>query len=322
MSARRSLASRSVLSPGIFAFVLLSVSLIAAAGMWAVNAGSGHAATDEAAADAALLADLEEAVQMLQEGKLQMLAHDFFPPDAAIELLRSRVRAGSRDPFHMLPEGVQDTLAAHLSAAARGKRTFNRNFTLVQIDYVIEAREIAPPSEPKNVPNLMAPPVGPMPGLGSDLKAALTQAVQLLKADRIEEFVRATYPPGELGVLTQQDGLERLVFRISQVSAMKDAMIRDLEAAVAAAGAVSGPTEEIAIPDTNSSPGAPRLLKFELVNGDWRFADTGAATRQLQQELVSQPIPGKIIPGTEGTLILHLDRDLQSWRLSTLPNLE
>lgn len=326
--SRHSIERRALSLAGIAFVLLLLPGTPVKSAPQLPSANSGQLGKDgDSSPDTALSADLREAIQMLAEGQTQLLIHDFLPREMAFQMSMRAIEgrrefAESDSPNLLQRPEIAGQLTAHLAAALQGKRTYNRNSTLVQIHYVIKPTQIIPPSTPENLPDFSRPPTGSTRGLGSDAAQALTRAVSLLNEDRFEEFVRAMYPLGELGQLTQGDAMTRLVFRIKSVPAMKTAMIQDLTAAAAVAGKSEIEADRtMKIPLTHSAGGSDRFLRLELVQGDWRFSDSSAQIREKQQELVQQPIPGITVPGTEGSLVLQWDRDLQSWRLTTMPDI-
>ena len=270
----------------------------------------------------ALDADLKEAISMLQQRKLNFLMHDFLPPGFAAQLefteLRRRSQQRDLQPQPILPNETVADLAAHFEAALTGQRTFNRNKTLVEINYIRKAVELIPDSAPDYVPTIADRPKQPVIGLGSDLQQMLLQAAKLLDARKYDDFVNSVYPLAELARLEQEDGMERHILRITSRPEMKEAMLRDLKAVYDSPQAVtvSGSMAEANLPAL--VPGdTPRIIRFELVDGNWRFFDGGRSTHEEQKKLVEKSAGGYTLPGSKGSMVLSYSDG--SWRLIGMP---
>ena len=270
----------------------------------------------------ALDADLKEAISMLQQKKLNFLMHDFLPPGFAAQFefteLRRRSQQRNSPAQPILPNEVAVDLAAHFDAALTGQRSFNRNKTLVEINYIRKAVELIPDSAPDYVPTIADRPKQPVIGLGSDLPQMLLQAAKLLDARKYDDFVNSVYPLAELARLEQEDGLERHILRITSRPEMKEAMLRDLKDVYDSpqAATVRGSLAEVNLPAL--VPGdAPRTVKFELIDGNWRFFDGGRSTREEQKQLVEKSAGGYTLPGSKGSMVLSYSDG--SWRLIAMP---
>ncbi len=269
--------------------------------------------------DEALTADLQEAIDLLKAKKHTLLVYDFLPGLAMIAQDDPR-RGGPGNASSLLtiPPEVADMLLGQLTAALAGDRTFNRNHTLVQIDCVLKPSEIVPPKPPANLPALESAPKVDSEGLGGDLKKALASATRLLQADETEQFIRAMYPLPKLGRLTNSDELRKLLGRLKANPAMKEAMLRDLQFAARSEIDVKESVAEVTLPPLVQ--GDPeRTVKFEKVQGNWRFFDSDAPTRSLHAELMKSPVAGFTIPGVETVLVLKWFEDEECWRLLRMP---
>ncbi len=279
----------------------------------------------EESPEAALEADLREAISMLERKQFQLLMHDFLPAifasRRAYESQESQAVRGRRNsgPAPILYEAQVKDMKAEILAALSGKRTFNRNQTLVQITYIKKPVELIPAKVPGYVPAATDKPAGQIHGLGSDLRQMLTQAAALLDSGKQEEFVRSVYPLPELAVLAQADNMQRLLSRLKSQPQMAEAMIRELRAAAASAGQTSGPAAKITLPATGKQESG-RILKFDMVEGNWRFFDGGKQHRDVYHRLASAPIGSHTIPGSRGSMILY--RFNGSWRLHAMPTNE
>lgn len=255
-----------------------------------------------------LQADLKEAASMLKNGQYRMLSADFLTPGYQAQNMRRR---SSRNP----PLSNEE-LQAHLEAALIGTRVFNRNFTLVEIRYVRQAEVVVPSGPPQYVPALADKPRGRVSGLGSDLPTMLTKAAGLLEADNVKEFIQNVYPLAELAQLSEEDALERMMFRVTSNPDMKSAMIKDLKDCAAAEQEISGTEASVVLPPL--VPGdRDRVVKFQLVDGNWRFFDGRQQTRARYRKLVAADVPSVTQPARSG--VIMLTRQGQDWRLTAPP---
>lgn len=266
---------------------------------------------------AAVSDDLKEAVEMLEHGQIALFYADFLPMSERERILHSKAPLADR------PSQELNELKVQLTSAMDAKPTFNRTRTLAQIDYVLKPIEEVPEQEPETSGLLPVEPNGPSVGFGPDLSTALFAAVGNLNAGRIENFVRGMYALPELARVTQNDQMDRLIFRLTRNPEMIRAMIRDLEqsattqAQLSTEGGISLAT--ISLPPTTENSQS-RQLKFDLIDGNWRFHDGQRASREAQRKLLSAPISGYSIPGSRLTLLLVWEID--SWKLLRAPTVQ
>lgn len=255
-----------------------------------------------------LLADLKEAASMLEKGQHRLLSADFLTPAYQAQNMRRR---SSRNQAL-----TNEELQAHLEAALIGTRIFNRNFTLVEIRYVRQAEVVVPAGPPYYVPEMADKPRGTISGLGSDLPTMLTKAAGLLEADKVEEFIRNVYPLAELAQLSEADSMERMILRVSSIPDMKSAMIQDLKDCAAADHQITGAEASVLLPPL--VPGdRDRVLKFQRVDGNWRFFDGGQKTRAAYRKLVVADVPSVTQLASAGVIVLS--RQGENWRLTAPP---
>ncbi|HIK93633.1 MAG TPA: hypothetical protein EYG03_16920 [Planctomycetes bacterium] len=296
--------------------------VICSTGGFAQQRLQGRQQVVEETPKAALEADLHEAISMLDRKQYQLLMYDFLPGSfasrRAFESRQSRTGLGRRNPEPppILSVAEVKDLKAAIRAALSGKRTYDRNQTLVEITYIKKPVELIPATKPGYIPAATDRPSGPIHGLGSDLKRMLTQAAALLDSGKQEEFVRSVYPLPELANLAQADNMQRLLSRLKSQPKMAEAMIRDLTAAAAADNRNSGATTDITLPAIDKQKSG-RILKFELVEGNWRFFDGGKQHRNLYRQLTSASIGSHTVPGSKGSMVLY--RFNGNWRLHAMP---
>ena len=113
--------------------------------------------------------------------------------------------------------------------------------------------------------------------------------------------------------------MQRLLSRLKSQPKMAEAMIRDLKGAAAATNRTSGAAADITLPALGKQE-SERILKFELVEGNWRFFDGEKQHRNLYRQLTSAPVGSHTIPGSKGSMILR--RFNGNWRLHAMPTNE
>lgn len=263
-------------------------------------------------------ADLREAVSMIKKRQFQMLLHDFMSAEIQANVTRSSSRNRSTK-FQLMKDEEATELAVNLEAAISGEMAFNRNNTLVEIHFVRTPKMTVPPSPPSYLPAMDDRPLRPASGLGSNLQTMLGAAANLLKENKTEEFILHVYPLAEVARLAEADFRSLLVKRVESRPEMRDAMIRDLEQASKATPSIGGANATVKLPPLVAGD-RERELRFQLVEGNWRFFDGNADTRAEFRRLVQGKIPAVTIPGAKGVLLLV--RYGENWRMTAPPTTE
>lgn len=271
-------------------------------------------AKEAAPAKELLIADIKEAIEMIENNQQRLLIADFLPQEVAMGMQRQRSRPGRGD--ELIPKEAAEDLKAHLEAALTADITLNRNSTLAEVQYIREPVEVVPDTPLEEVPKFADRPKAAAPGLGKDLPKMLASAAKMLKSGDVETFIQNVYPLPELARLEQGDSMKRLQLRMASRPQMSAAMVRDLEAAAAADITIEKDQAEVKLPPlTEGDQG--RLIKFQLIEGHWRFFDGGQQTRDEHRQLAAKPIPGHTIPGSRG--VITFTRTGDNWRLFAMP---
>lgn len=260
--------------------------------------------------------DLREALSLLKQKRFRMLAHDFLPSYVAMQKEYKLNRSGGDADGHSMSDASAAELASHLNAALDGKKFYNRNKTLVEISYVRQPVEIAPEIAPGTVHVFGNRPSGQIKGLGADLQKALASAVEMLESGKITEFIEHAFPLPDLARISEGVSLRRYAERMAAAPRMVEAMIRDLKHAAAADIEISDGIGTVQVPslaDDNSS----RTLKFELVEGNWRFHDGNRDERETQRRLATAKIGSVTAEKRQSTMMLIRYQD--NWRLISMP---
>lgn len=267
----------------------------------------------EKSPEAQLREDVQRAISLLDDGRLAIFLQDY---------LSRRDLARMNGQIEAMAQQAQpreiEQLRENLVASLEGEISLSQDEQLAEVTYVLKAQEFIPES----VPEPTAQPGGRLPSeelreLGGELPEFLTRAAALLREERLEEFIAGTYPLATLAELGM-DGVEQMAFRVRSASQMSAAMLRDLEAAAEAEGELNASGNEATVVLPPLVEGDPqRILKFDKVDGHWRFHDADRDIRDEYQRLLAAPLPAFTIPGAEG--VIRFERDGDHWRISEPP---
>jgi hypothetical protein len=195
------------------------------------------------------------------------------PPVLALDFERLRTAADSAD----LATFVETFYPA---GSRQSPRSVNENKAIALMwalmhatpTFSADGREatfrVAPDFEPGDTPS-----VPEATGYGSDLEVALQSAIDSLEAGAIPEFVGNMFPLTELNRLRDNaDAQVHLDTRLQVFPAMAEAMKAELQECLDA-GISQG--EAIAEVILVKGRRTPRVVRFQLVGGNWRFYDPG-----------------------------------------------
>ena len=262
-----------------------------------------------------LQADLREALSLLQQKRFRMLAHDFLPHTFTAQR-EYKMSQGSGGPeVYAMSDAMVAELTSHLNAALSGETFYNRNRSLVEISYVRKPVEIAPETMPGMLRSFGDRPSGKISGLGSDLLTALTSAVKMLEAGKTREFVEHIFPLPELAQISDGVSFRRYVERMKASPQMVEAMIRDLQQAAKGDIKISGNSAQVTVPGLSGNTSG-RILKFELVEGNWRLYDNGEK-RAEHRRLATAKIGSLTTEERRSSMMLMRYQD--NWRLISMP---
>lgn len=263
----------------------------------------------------ALRADLAEAIQMLEKSQFELLTYDFMPAEMIRDMRSSVSRQygrpdSRRTSFSAFPEPMKNQLIGELKAAQSGEITWNRDKSLVWIQFTTKPIEVVPAQKSGYVPRSTAAAQA-IDGLGEDVDEVLSQAVRLLESKRFAEFAGGMLPIDQAAELQSPEAVDRWVHRLKQNPTMVDAMIRDLKAAQ------SGTQRQTSDRVSVESKAAGVILQLEKVSGSWRLASMDASLQDAYQQMAHSEIAASIIPAQRGTVVLTFTEN--RWRLMAMP---
>ncbi|MBL4885258.1 MAG: hypothetical protein JKY95_12075 [Planctomycetaceae bacterium] len=168
-------------------------------------------------------------------------------------------------------------------------------------------------------------------GYGKDLNIVLQKGIDDLDNTRFQDFIRNIYPEAEVARLIDQKQEEHIVSRFKTYPILKQELVRELKLLqqlkpepVELAGRTVVSFElpknnrwKTKLVTVNASlrniPEEPaRSVRFELVNGNWRFFDGGKKlTEEMKRQQSGLPVGGGIA--------LEWKRTKSGWRISAIP---
>lgn len=252
---------------------------------------------------------------MLENKQFELLVYDFMPDQFARDMRqRTLLQYGRNSPGRVpsldFSEAMKNQLTGQLKAAQSGKITWNRDKSLVWIQFTTAPIEVVPAQKPGYVPE-SAGTGDTISGLGADSNQVLSQAIGLLESKRFEEFARGMLPIEQVVELKSQQAMDRWVHRLKQNPMMVDAMIRDLKTAQAAKKQQTADAVSI------ESASGDSVVLLEKVAGSFRLAGMSSTEHAKFQRLANSEIAASIIPAQKGTVVLTFNEG--RWRLMAMP---
>ncbi len=185
-----------------------------------------------------------------------------------------------------------------------------------------EANALRPPAEadpqPQKVTN----------GYGKDFKIALQKGIDDLENRKFQNFIRSIYPEAESQRLIAQKQEKYLISKLTRFPILARELIREfrllqeLKAAplesegrtVVSFDLPADPTwkKKLGSIGRNIPDQPARKIRFELVNGNWRFFDSN---KKIREEMKRQ----KLGLPAGGGISLEWKRTKQGWRISSIP---
>lgn len=159
----------------------------------------------------------------------------------------------------------------------------------------------------------------PGPGYEGDVKAVIRSGISDIEKGEVRTFIRNAFPPDALQVMFTRSFENSAVPLVEKDSALITLMLRDLRDLEKKEPKVTGDVAEFSLPAIDYPkeqaqlirPGAdhyslqPRVIRFSLINGHWRFYSDGTLRKS------------GMIEGT-GTR-LQLEQMGSTWRLTRYP---
>ena len=180
---------------------------------------------------------------------------------------------------------------------------------LVATFRLVDKGEAGKPYEPPPVDKTQV-----VPGYGDDLAAVLEKGIKALEAGEHRAFIENLYPADEVRRLKKDEQkFEQLLLQLENHPAMAKQMLADLQDLKGKTIAIGNQKKAATIRLRDAGPRTQaRDVKFELVDGSWRFFD---ASPKLFEQIVRQ---SKLTPVGQVTTI-EFERLGDHWRMVRFP---
>jgi hypothetical protein len=273
---------------------------------------------------------LNDAIAVVEAGDLVKFV-EFYAP---VELLRNLRDQGRLETLRSSPPDSRILLSL-LRRFQNGEVRLERDGLVARVTPRRDKSD-SPPKEDVDAPDPLAAVPSPkldklkLVGYGSDLSQVVKSSLAALDTGELESFIDHVFPAGELGRLQSHDGKTQLVARLKKQPEFIEQMRRDLKAIGDATPEFNADktvaTIVLRTPTADKRPGdappEPRTVKFQKVDGSWRFYDNSTPVRE-EMARQSRLLPPKLkyLPGmrVENPDVLVMEKLGSSWRLAALP---
>ena len=280
----------------------------------AVAAPAGEtpvAPAPDAEHQAMLLKDIEQALSLLKDDKIEQFIEDYYPIDVARKLRQlNRVTNAANDLRRT--KSVLKRFESKLTKCQTGTMEGTNNDVLFM-----------PAAEPvaAEVPATPVAPAKPaetaVKGYGGDVNKALQLAIADLKAKKYDAFIQQMLPVSEVDRLNENELVAETVLVFAQNPTLATAMIADLEALAKLPLKAVGDTATATLVGRDKNE-AKREVRFQKVGGSWRFYDQVTETQTQIEQLSARAEKMQSNPAAFEP-ILKFERIREHWRLVELP---
>ncbi len=257
---------------------------------------------------AILLKDLEHALSLLKDDKLEDFIEDYYPIEMARGLRKRDSLTKTANDLRRT-KSVLKRFESKLTQCQTGLIEGNNNDVVFMP--VEGAAEVPVPAAASVTTD------APVKGYPGELKQALPLAIADLKAKKYEVFIQQMLPVSEVSRLTSNELVAETALVFKEHPTLAVAMIADLEVIAKLPLKVEGNLIKATVPPRDKND-VQREVRFQKVGGSWRFFDqTTEAQAQIDQlaaradKMQSQPAAFEPI--------LKFERIREHWRLVELP---
>ena len=275
----------------------------------AATAEPAPPAGPDAEHQAMLLQDIEHALALLKDDKVEQFIEDYYPIDIARKLRQANRLTNAASDLRRT-KAVLKRFESKLTKCQTGVIEGTNNDALI-MPAAVAVDEVAPvtPTKPAEDASVK--------GYGGDLKSGLRLAIADLKAKKFEIFVQYMLPVSEVTRLSSNELLAETARVFEDNPKLALAMIADLEALAKLPQKADGDTVTATLigRDKNESQ---REVRFQKVGGSWRFYDQLTEAQAQIDQLSSRSEKMQSDP-TAFEPILKFERIREHWRLVELP---
>lgn len=250
---------------------------------------------------------LADAIACLEKKDFRRFFEYHLPVETLRDLREHATLADAARSFEAADE-MRVRLLTLLKSLRDVKPTYDAD-RLVATFQLVDKGAAGPPYEPPAMD-----PTQKVPGYGDDLSTVLEKGMKALEAGEHRKFVENLYPADEVRRLKKDEArFEQLLQQLKDQPAMAKQMAADLKELQGKTIQIDGQknTATIHLRDTGARTQA-RIVKFELVDGSWRFFDE---TPKFFKEIVRQ---SKLTPVGQVTTI-EFERLGDRWRMVQFP---
>ncbi len=274
--------------------------------------------SEEPTGEASVKESIQAAIETIEKKSAQMFVYSYLPIERQ-ERYESIVERENKNLVDLaLTSTVFKEYRIHLQSALNGSFELNPSRSVAIVTYKLKELPDSGMNLRKFARNGEVAQGAVYSGLGDDLPQMLTQAATLIEEDDFQKFVESVYPISEVEQLPADQNLSQLLARIKQ-PAMKTAMLRDLKDAAEAEADIQDNLATITL-DALVEGDPQRVFKFDLVEGNWRFADLAVEDRKAISKLVTK-LPASMKKGNKGlTIVFERNGTDSHWRIKSLPD--
>ncbi len=260
---------------------------------------------------AMLLQDIEHALSLLKEDKVEQFIEDYYPIDVARKLRQlNRVTNAANDLRRT--KSVLKRFESKLMKCQTGTMEGTNHDALF-----MPAAEPAAADVPATPTASAKPAETAVKGYGGDVNKALQLAIADLKAKKYDAFIQQMLPVSEVDRLSENELVQETALVFEQNPALAVAMIADLEALAKLPLKAVGDTVTATLVGRYKNE-AKREVRFQKVGGSWRFFDQVTETQTQIEQLSARAEKMQSNPAAFEP-ILKFERIREHWRLVELP---
>lgn len=264
----------------------------------------------DAAHSESLQADIDRALALISEDKLEELIQDYYPVEMVRALRKKQTTANVANDLRRA-KAVLRKLQDRLTRSRNGRLDGN-NDEVVTFPSNEPAADAAIPATPAEQSSNSE-----VPGYGDDLQAALEAAIIDLKANEFEAFIQKMLPVSAVEKLLADEQLAFTAKQYELYPEMAQATIADLEAIRQLSVKPEGDLVRLQL--SGRTPGEKeREVRLQRVGGSWRFYDQASELQPGIDRLMERGEKLAADPNAFEPL-LKFERIRDHWRLVELP---
>ncbi len=255
-----------------------------------------------------LLKDIENALSLLKDDKVEQFIEDYYPIDMSRKLRQLDRLANAANDLRRT-KSILKRFETKLTKCQTGvMEGTNNDVTFMPVEGAVEEAAAATPPSAVDTP---------VKGYGGDLKKGLQLAIADLKAKKYDVFLQQMLPVSEVARLNENELVTETALVFEQNSMLAAAMIADLESLAKLPLKADGDTVTATLLGRDKNE-TKREVRFQKVGGSWRFYDQITETQTQIEQLSARAEKQQSNPAAFEP-ILKFERIREHWRLVELP---